>query len=134
MTDTDKDTKDAVQPATLQLERAEDFVSFYANHGFYQPSAWDLKIIFGQLDQVDGKEIVKQQVAVTIPWAQAKLSLYYLRLHVAAMEIQSGKIPIRSDLIPAELPPLTPEQEAVPGAKELREVMKKLREEFIANL
>jgi hypothetical protein len=134
MTDNDND-KDTAQPsATLQLERAEDFVSFYANHGFYQPSAWDLKIIFGQVDQVDGKDIVRQNVAITIPWAQAKLSLYYLRLHVAAMEIQSGKIPIRPDLIPAELPPLTPEQEAVPGAKELREAMKKLREEFIANL
>jgi hypothetical protein len=73
-------------------------------------------------------------VAITIPWAQAKLALYYLRLQVAAMEMQSGKIPIRRDLIPPEPPELKPEQEAIPGSRELRELILKIREEFLTTL
>ncbi len=129
------DDKNTTEPSpTLQYERTENFTSVYANNALFQPSAWDLKIIFGQLDQASGKDIVKQQVAVTIPWAQAKLALYYLRLQVEAMEIQSGKIPIRGDLIPPEPPPLTPEQEGIPGSKKILEIIQKLREEFIASL
>ncbi|MGB9381985.1 hypothetical protein [Candidatus Binatus sp.] len=118
----------------LERERAENFISTYANNIWYESSAWDLKLIFGQLDQSGSKAAVKQNVAVTIPWAQAKLTLYYLRVQIEAMEVQSGKIAIRKDLIPPEPPPLTPEQEAIPGGKELRDLILKLRQEFIANL
>jgi hypothetical protein len=121
-------------PSLLPYERAANFTSTYANNAFFEPSAWDLKIIFGQLDQSEGKAAVKQHLAVTVPWAQAKLALYYLRLQVAAMEMQSGKIAIRADLIPPEPPPLTPEQEKMPGAKELRDIVLKIREEFLASL
>ena len=121
-------------PAAITVERADNFVSIYSNNVVFEPTAWDLKITFGQLDLVSGKGIARQQVAITIPWAQAKLALYYLRLQVEAMEIQSGKIPIRRDLIPPEPPPLTPEQEAIPGSRELREIVLKAREEFIASL
>jgi len=120
--------------AAIEFQRAENFVSMYSNSVVFEPTAWDLKIIFGQLDLVSGKGIARQQVAITIPWAQAKLALYYLRLQVEAMEIQSGKIPIRRDLIPPEPPPLTPEQEAIPGSRQLRELVLKAREEFIASL
>jgi hypothetical protein len=129
------DDKNTTEPSpTLQYERTENFISVYTNNVFFQPSAWDLQIIFGQLDQTSGKDIVKQQVAVTIPWAQAKLALYYLRLQVEAMEIQSGKIPIRKDLIPPEPPPLTSEQESIPDSKKILELIQKIREEFIASL
>lgn len=122
------------QQDLLERQRAANFVSTYANNIWYESSAWDLKIIFGQLDQSGSKAAVEQHVAVTIPWAQAKLTLYYLRLQIEAMETQSGKIAIRADLIPQEPPPLTPEQEAIPGGKELRERILKLRQEFIADL
>jgi hypothetical protein len=129
------DETEATQAAqNLQYERVDNFISTYANNAFFEGSAWDLKIIFGQLDQSEDKTVIKQNVAVTVPWAQAKLALYYLRLQVEAMEIQSGKIVIRSDLVPPEPPPLTPEQEKMPGSQEIRELVLRLREEFLASL
>jgi hypothetical protein len=118
----------------LQYERTDDFISTYANNAFFEGSAWDLKIIFGQLDQSGAQAVIKQNLAVTIPWAQAKLALYYLRLQIEAIEIQSGKITIRNDLLPPEPPPLTPEEEAIPRSKEIRDLVLKLREEFLATL
>ena len=121
--------------AAPQYERTPNFISTYANNAYFESSAWDLKIVFGQLDQpIGGSAIIKQHMAVTVPWAQAKLALYYLRLHVEANEIYNGKISIREDLLPAEPPPLTPEQETDLGAKRLHELMRKLRAEFIASL
>jgi hypothetical protein len=118
----------------IEFQRADNFMSVYSNNVIFEPTAWDLKIIFGQLDLAGGKGIARQQVAVTVSWAQAKLALYYLRLQVAAMELQSGKIPIRRDLIPSEPPELMPDQEAIPGSHELRDLVLKIREEFIASL
>ena len=122
------------QPTRPQVEHTDNCVSSYANSVMFEPSAWDLKLIFGQLDQASGTTIVKQHLAVTIPWAQAKLALYWLRVQVDAMEIQSGKIPIRKDVIPPELPPLTAEQESDPAAKKFHEAYVKIREQFIASL
>jgi hypothetical protein len=118
----------------IEFQRAENFISLYSNNVIFEPTAWDIKIVFGQLDLVGGKGIARQQVAITIPWAQAKLALYYLRLQVAAMEMQSGKIAIRRDLIPPEPPQLTPEQEAIPSSRELRDLILKMREEFLTTL
>jgi hypothetical protein len=127
---------DKVIPASpdIEFQRAENFISLYSNNVNFEPTAWDIKIVFGQLDLVGGKGIARQQVAITIPWAQAKLALYYLRLQVAAMEMQSGKIAIRRDLIPPEPPQLTPEQEAIPSSRELRDLILKIREEYLTTL
>jgi len=118
---------------TVETERTEDFRSLYANSVLYEASAWDLKLIFGQLDQASGRAIVKQNVAVTIPWPQAKLALFWLRFQVEIAEATVGtKIPIRKDLLPIEAPPLTPEEESDPATKQAREIYMRLREEFLA--
>lgn len=132
MTD-DKNTPESAP--TLKNERADNFISVYANNAFFEPNPWDLKIIFGQLDQLpDQPAVIRQNVAVTIPWAQAKLALYWLRLNVEATEIQMGKIPIRKELIPPEPPPLPPEEENNPDSRRVFELVQKLRDEFIASL
>jgi hypothetical protein len=128
------DEATAQPSAALKYERTDNFISAYANNAFFEPSAWDLKIIFGQLDQSPAGITIKQNIAVTIPWAQAKLALYWLRLQIEATEMDIGKIPLRKDLIPPEPPPLTPEQENNPDAKKMHELVRKLREEFIASL
>jgi hypothetical protein len=120
--------------AQLKYEHADNFISAYANNFYLESSAWDLKIIFGQLDQSSTPNVIKQNVAITLPWAQAKLLLYYLRIHVAAEEVADGKIHIRPDLIPPEVSPPTPEQANDPKLESLFEIVKKLREEFIASL
>ena len=113
---------------------AEDYFEVYANQAIYEASAWDLKIIFGTLDQSTGTARMKKTFAVNIPWAQIKLATFYLRLQVASEELQDGKIQIRPGLIPIEAPQLTDEQAAQPMAKELHEAYKRLREEFLREL
>jgi len=98
----------------------------------FEPNAWDLKIIFGQLDQTSGTTMVKQHLAVTIPWAQAKLALFWLRMQVEGMEELAGKIALRKDVLPPELPALTAEQENDPAWRKIREAYGKAREELFA--
>jgi len=119
-------------PVAVKYERTENFVSSYANSVLFEGSAWDLKLIFGQLDQSATPNVVKQHLAVTLPWPQAKLALFWLRAQVEAAEATvNAKIPIRKDLLPQELPPLTEEQEKDPEAKRFREWYEKAREEFL---
>jgi len=127
-------TEKGTSATALTMERADNFISAYANYITYEPTAWDLKIVFGQVEQVSGADVVKQKVAITIPWSVAKLALFYLRAHVESAEIQIGKIALRKDVIPAELPPLTPAQEADPDAKRLHKLIQKLRKEFVTSL
>jgi hypothetical protein len=108
-------------------------ISVYANNLHYESSAWDLKITFGQVDQSSGSIVVKPNVAVTIPWAQAKLTLYWLRIQVEIMEMQTGKIPIRADLLPPDNTP-TEEQENDPEMKKFFEMYKRVRDEFMKTI
>jgi hypothetical protein len=119
----------------IQYRRADDFVKSYANNAYYESSAWDLTIVFGQLDQPIGSPaIIKQNIAITIPWAQAKLLSYFVRLHVEVNEVQNGKVSIRPDLLPPVPTALTEEEEKDPNAKRLFELVTRLREELIASL
>lgn len=106
------------KPTDLGYERTDDFRSVYANNAYFESSAWDLKIVFGQLDQPVGQPAkIRQHIAITIPWTQAKLAVYYLRLHVEAIEIQNGKISIREDLLPPEPTLPTPEEQEKRSAR-----------------
>jgi len=121
------------QPAKPEYEKTPNFTSTYANNVFLESSTWDLKLIFGQLDQSTVPNTVKQHLAVTIPWAQAKLLLFYLQAHVKGEELQDGKIHIRPDTRPGEISLPTEEQAKDPTFMQFYEFLKKLREEFIAN-
>jgi hypothetical protein len=47
------------------FQRVDDFNSYYANNIQFEWSQFDLKLIFGQLDQSAGKVRVEQHSAVT---------------------------------------------------------------------
>jgi hypothetical protein len=118
---------------SLKYERTEDIISEYANNAFLESSAWDMRIVFGQLDQANPKApVIKQKVAITLPWAQAKLLQYYLQLHIDVEESQDGPIHIRPELIPAE--PDKPKNENDPREKALYEIIRRRRAEFMASL
>ena len=125
---------ESAQSEKTTFERTPDFISTYANSVVYEATAWDLKMKFGQVENVAGNSLVKQHITVTIPWAQAKLALYWLRLQVQAMELQTGKIPIRKDVIPVAPPELPPEQANDPATKAIYEMVVKLHQDFIASL
>lgn len=116
------------------LHRSEDFTSAYANHSFLEPSAWDLKIIFGELDQSVEPLVVQQHSSITLPWPQAKVFLYFLRLQVAAHEMANGKINLPPGVIPPEIEKPTEEQlKQEPKAMEAYEAFKKIRKEMFLN-
>jgi hypothetical protein len=116
------------------FEQAEDFDSLYANSARYESTVWDLKIIFGQIELTSGAEVVKQHTAMTLPWSLVKVAAYWLQLNVAIQETLNGKVLIPPSQLPPHLPPPTPEQEADPAAMKIREIAKKLREEFMSKL
>jgi hypothetical protein len=126
--------KNVPQPQ-LTYERTEDFSDLYANNIFYETSSWDLKLIFGQLDQSEGKAKVAQHTAIAVPWPMVKLMVYWLRGQIEAHELVNGKIHVPPPLIPSPLPPLTEELRKLdPNAEAVYAIFNRLRDEFAASL
>lgn len=126
--------KSSTTEAGPVTERAADFTTRYANNIFFESTAWDLKLTFGHVEQASE---IQHDFAVTIPWPQAKLALFWLRLHVEMAEAEVGaKIPIRADLLPQELPAKLPEPlEADPASAErFRKIYERLRAEFLKSI
>lgn len=114
------------------LQPTEDFSSGYANSVFLEPSTWDLKMIFGQLDQSVEPNVVEQHTAITIPWAQAKILSHFLRVQLAAYEAVHGKVALHRGILPPE--PTVPTKEMLveePKAQEIFDILKKLHKELI---
>jgi hypothetical protein len=119
----------------------EDFASLYANNVVYEASVWDLKLIFGQLDQkllepAEGKTVtVDYHTAITLPWEAIKLMIYYLRANLATHEIESGPIKLPDRVLPPQTPlPLPEDIAAKPQAKAAAEANQRIwEEEFGSN-
>ncbi len=92
---------DEQQTGTLLFRRDDDFASLYANNIQFETSAWDFKIIFGQLDQRDNKSSVDQHTSITIPWPTAKLMAYFLAVNVLLHQRENGAINMPNSVIPA---------------------------------
>ena len=115
------------KPGPEQAATEPDFTSVYANNCRLELSVWDLKIFFGQLEQHTGKTTVDWHTAVTIPWMQAKLLEYYLRINRAFQEKHNGPIQIHPSVMPQlPAPPTEEEIKTDPGAMEMYETFKKI--------
>jgi hypothetical protein len=122
------------KPATppLEYKRVDPFRNEYADNVFLESTAWDLKMVFGQIDLSLGPNNVVQHSGITLPWAQVKVLQYFLRVHLIAHEIQYGHASIPPGII-QEFPAPTKEQiKEFPRAMELHKTLGKLREEFLA--
>jgi hypothetical protein len=126
-------SKDNDKPVSFQpLPDDEIYREAYANNVLLESSAWDLKLIFGQLDQRGGKVAIRQHTAITIPWAQAKIFSYWLRSNIESQEVTNGKIILPNALIPGEIQPPTEEQKAQdPSAMQIYEIFTRLRQELV---
>jgi hypothetical protein len=96
-----------------KFERVEDFASYYANNVQFEASAWDLKLIFGQLDQSQQPVVVEQHTAMTMPWSHAKIMAYFFIVNIIIHQGQHGMINIPSAVIPPRPNPLDPELDEV---------------------
>ena len=102
----------------------------YGNNVRFEPSVWDLKILFGQLEQHTGTPEVTMHTAVTIPWATAKVLEYYVRANVAYCEKTFGPIKVPEFAVPAI--PEAPSEEVTqsqPDALELWRIYKDIHAE-----
>ncbi len=125
--------KPAIPTATFEF--ADEVYEAYANSIIYEASSWDLKLVFGQLDQSEGEVKVVQHSAITVPWTQVKLMVYWLRGQIEAHELANGKIHIPPPIIPQPLPPLTEEiKKSDPNAEAVYAIFNRLRDEFISSL
>ena len=115
----------------IEYKQSNSFRNEYANNTFLEPTAWDLKINFGQIDKAN---TVTQHVALTLPWPQIKILCYFLQIQLLVHEANHGHIRIPKGIIPAlPGPPTAEELKAFPQNALLHEKAQKLYEEFMTN-
>jgi hypothetical protein len=120
----------------LEIRRAADFISRYANNMRFESYGSDLKILFGESDQASGKEVIEQHTAITASWPQVKLAAYYLQVQLLVYEADLGRpIAVHPVSIPPPFPDeVPPESQNDPHAKDVLERLRALREQFISSL
>jgi hypothetical protein len=115
-------------------DELDDVIPVYANNVRFEMTAWDLRILFGQLMPIsEGKGLVDWHTDVTIPWAQAKLMHLYLGINLTLYERENGKINVPSTVQPAPIttPPEgvdTSNPEAIETFKVVQDMIKIFRE------
>lgn len=119
-----------IKTLSAQTERQNKFKGVYANNFHFEPSAWDLKVMLGQLEQHTGPATVDWHTAVTIPWLQVKLVAYYLRLQAAWHEQHNGPLTVPPYVMPSEPKPPVGEFANEPAAIALYEAQKKIYDEM----
>jgi hypothetical protein len=130
--DSHKKKTEAKQDSAIDFSRSSDFVSRYANNAYFESSLWDLKIVFGQNDQSVGLNAVVQHTAMTVPWPQLKVLLYFISSHLLVHELQNGRIIIPTKVIPAVPDVLPPELSDNPHGLEVHAAIRQLYENFIS--
>ncbi len=108
---------------------SENFSEDYANNVFFQLTWWDLKVLFGEFNQVRKPPAVEYHTAITIPWSQAKIMSYFLQVQIAYYEATNGPIKIPSGAIPDAMQ-LSEEWAADPKLKAVYELAKELHEKL----
>jgi hypothetical protein len=89
------------------VERTPEFKELYANNVRFESSVWDLKLLFGTLDQSVDPSFVRQNSSVALPWVQAKIMLHFLYANVLFQEAINGTISVPTGLRPAPMTPFT---------------------------
>lgn len=119
-------------PSPLQWVRTADFADVYANNVRFESSVWDLKSVFGVLDQGTPNNVaippsVRFHTAIAVPWVQAKIMAYNMYLNVMFHEHTDGTIKIPASVMPPSLETLIPTMAETPEGRQLIERDKKLR-------
>jgi hypothetical protein len=119
------------QVSNPTFKRENDFESLYANSVLAESSVWDLKVIFGILDQSMTPNQVIQHTSVNLPWTQVKLLIYFAQIHLAIHEFLNGKVSIPQSVRPPA-PGSIALPDTFPTTPALMETLKKLYDEFIS--
>lgn len=82
----------------IRRERAQQYVSLYANDIQLQASPWDMRFLFGEAslsDDEDGLVVVKQLAEVRVSPPMAKKLSAILAAQIANYEANFGSIPLK---------------------------------------
>lgn len=108
----------------------ENIESDYANNIALEQTGWDLKLMFGEYSgRLQG---VEYHTSITIPWAQAKLLLYFLKVNVEAYEAEHGKIYVPPMAYPPDSSSIPPDSN--PTLTKIAEIIDRNRTEFLNSL
>lgn len=117
-------------PTSPVITRTEDFVSRYADNVRFEPTAFDLKIIFGHTDlNAPVSEATAQHTAITLPWPFVKLLTFYMMAQLIFQEAENGDVNVPPKQIPPELP-LPPEGAENPVIVASKEIVDRLRRDY----
>lgn len=123
---------------TLVRRRGHEFVSRYANNVQLESSAFDLKLVFGLLDQSGAQNLetpsVDQHTAMSLSWTEVKLLIFFLQLHLAGYEAENGKVKVPIAALPPEPPSVLPAQFDTPQGRQGIELIRQMRAQFLAGL
>lgn len=98
-----------VSPGETANGDLDEVIPVYANNVRFEMTAWDLRLLFGQLMPVsEGKGVVDWHTDVTLPWAQAKLMHLFLGVNLLIYERENGKITIPAGVLPSPIDSLPP--------------------------
>ena len=95
---------DKHETQTTSARGSDELRTGYANNVFIEESVWDLKILFGQLEQHTGRAEVRWHSAMTLPWSQAKILSYLLDAFIATYETTNGEIHVPEAVRPPRPP------------------------------
>jgi hypothetical protein len=127
-----KTAENATTPIDYKRLPDDQFFELYANNVVFQPTAWDMKLVFGQIDQSKGANAVVQEVAITLPWSQIKVGIYLLQVNLALHEIVNGKVYAPKGVITPPVPPTEDQENTFPAARkvfdQLQEIFRQFRE------
>jgi hypothetical protein len=122
-----------------EIRRDQNFISVYANNVQLESNAFDVKMVFGILDQSGATKLppilaVDQHTSVSISWPEVKLLIFFMQLHLAGYEAENGKVKVPLNAIPPEPPPVLPPQFDNEAGRKGIDLIRKMRAEFVASL
>jgi hypothetical protein len=129
------DTPAPQDDSQIRVLRTNDFLSVYANNVVVDATAWDLTLTFGQFDKrPDGAKVNNQRLSVNMPFALAKLMLFWVELQILSHEVQTGqRVALRPSVLPDAPPPVDP-GEPDPNVLKLHDAITQLRNRLLASL
>jgi hypothetical protein len=125
-------------PKVPQLEMRRDpktFIAGYANNVMVESNTFDLRLVFGVLDQRNPlKAAVDQFAGINLSWPEVKLLIFWMQIHVAGFEKENGKIKIPTTALPPDVgSSILPTQLDNEKGRESIELIRKMRADFIAS-
>ena len=107
--------------------KVPEYIERYANNCFGESSVWDFRLRFGTLDQSLQPSTVRWHTAVNMPWAQAKLLVYMLQMHIAFQEFAAGPVQIAPGVMPPPIDSVLAELPEDAAGDHLREKVRHYR-------